>query len=433
MTGFKGRRRATVWGTLLAASICFGTVFASANDAATAGDAPDEAARGKEAFFSAGADLRSRWEWTHGDEPVTVGLHRLLARASLRGSTLRGDLELGWHLQNPRGDTAPALAQDALDIQQAFIDLGDAEPGAGLHQRFRVGRQELVYELLGWRDAPNVRRPWDGARFTARLNGWTNDLFALRAVEPNRGAFDDRSSPGTHVIGAHVQSTEDRPLSISAFFYDVGQSTWQTSQMTAPARTSTLGGVLTLTHGPYEASVGGALQRGDHGDRDVHGWYSEAEVGRSFSTARLTPKIAVRVSAFSGGAPQPGRVRTFNPLFPNYAYSTEAALQAPSNLIKVAVIAEAGSEDRLQLEYRGESLSRYSSRDAFYLPAGQPPLMPHTTSRWAGLQQQLKLTYAFKPEVRLTAAYVNFQAARSLRAAGATNVNYLMMQMEMGL
>lgn len=80
------------------------------------------------------------------------------------------------------------------------------------------GRQEMVYEFVGWRDAPNVRRAWDGVRFTSRLNGWTSDVFALRAVEPSRGAFDDSSHTDTYLLGAHVQSTEDAPLSISAFF-----------------------------------------------------------------------------------------------------------------------------------------------------------------------------------------------------------------------
>jgi hypothetical protein len=213
-----GRRRAILCGALLPASICVGTVFASANDAATAGDAPGDAASVNDAFFSAGAKLRSRWEWIRGDEHEIVGLHRMLARASVRGSTLRGDLELGLHLQDPRGNTSRALAEDGLDIQQAFVDLGDAQRGPGLYQRFRVGRQELVYELLGSRDAPNVRRAWDGMRFTSRLNGLTTDLFALRAVAPRRGAFDDGSRASTYVLGAHVQSSEDRPVSISAFF-----------------------------------------------------------------------------------------------------------------------------------------------------------------------------------------------------------------------
>ena len=429
----RARRPAILGVALLASSMGIGKVFASDENAATAGDSLGEIARVKDATVSTGANLRSRWEWTESDEHQVVGLHRLLAHASAEGGALRGAVELGVHLANPRGDLSSQTARNGLDIQQAFVDFGDAQPGPALRQRLRAGRQELVYEFLGWRDAPNVRRAWDGVRFTSRWSGWTSDLFVLRPVEPGAGAFDDSAHGSTHLAGAHLQSAEDSSLSFSAFFYDVAQARWQTSRTAAAARTSTLGGVASLRFNSYEASLGGAGQRGHHGDRALEAWYGEAEIGRRFPVAHVSPKIALRVSAFSGGAPDARRVRTFNPLFPNYAYSTEAALQTPSNLIKVAAIAEAGSEERLQWEYRAESLWRYSSRDAFYLPAGNAPLQPDSDRRWAGFQQQLKLTYAVKRDVRIVAAYVNFNAARSLHAAGASDVNFLLLQMEMRL
>ena len=405
----------------------------------TAGDSPAEIRRPRAQGPSLGVQIRERWEWsdpspvhaTRNSGAGWTGFHRVLTHAELPHTLLHPFIELSVHGES-KGEAATqnAFVRNGLDIQHAFVDID------GLHEelRLRLGRQELVYEFIGWRDAPNVRRAWDGMRATWTPNGWTHDLFALRLVEPQTGSFDDDSHASDRAIGVHTTSPTNAPYSVSAFAYDTKQSAWRLADRSVAARTRTAGGILTLRPAPFELSVGGALQYGKAGSREIRSWYAEAEIGRTLLPSNDSPYIAVRASAFSGGSPAAAVVHTFDPLFPNFAYSSEAALQSPSNLVRAALIGEIGSKQRTLLEYRGEGLWRYSQRDAYYLPAGSMPIAGDDRSgRWVGLQQQLKLSYPLGDVVRLVAAYVNLQAGSFLQRAGHGDAHYLLLQLELGL
>ena len=361
---------------------------------------------------------------------AAVAYHRLLAGVAARAGAVGAYVQVGAY--GRAGGTGPASPTmvDRLDLQQAYVDLELERGGARL--RLRGGRADLGGELAASRDAPNVRRAWDGARATATLGGWTGDAFAVQVVQPRLGVFDDGSRGRDRLLGLHLTSPK-RALgrfALSAFAYDVRKARYTVLAGAGTSSTTTVGGVLDGEFGPLDLSIGGARQTGRFGSRRVEAFYVEAEAGHRFGRIGGRPRLGVRFSAFSGGSATARTIRTFDPLFPNFAYSTEAALQSPSNLVKVALLFEGMPSRRLKLECRAEALWRYSARDAYYVPTGFMLVPPDgADERWAGVQHQLRATWRVTPALTLTGALVRFDAGRFLKRQGRGDESFAMTQL----
>src|ERR1700736_4613999 len=82
--------------------------------------------------------------------------------------------------------------QDPLDLLQAFADV--IVPVGNVDFTLRVGRQQMTFgsaRLVSFREAPNVRRAFDGGRaFWKAKNGKRLDAFFVRPVTPQLGVFD---------------------------------------------------------------------------------------------------------------------------------------------------------------------------------------------------------------------------------------------------
>ena len=363
------------------------------------------------------------------DHGLVTAYHRLLAGIAARSGAVSGYLQLGLHERTGGRGPAPPTSRDGLDVQQAYLDLSIGSPGRGV--RLRAGRSEMAFELIASRDAPNVRRAWDGVRSTATLGGFVLDAFDVRLIEPRLGTLDDSSAQGDRLWGAHLTGGQgaSAPLGVSAFAYRVDQRAFSLLAGTSRTRTTTLGAVLNGRAGRLDLSGGGAVQTGRFGTRPINAFYLEGEAIYRLDGVQR-PSVGLRASLFSGGSPDADTIRTFDPLFPNYAYSTEAALQSPSNLIKVAALAELKPSPALTLQYRGEALWRYSSADAYYVPTGFKLIFsPAERSRWSGFQQQLRASWVVNEVTTLTGAFVRFDASPALRRQGRGNEDFLLVQL----
>jgi uncharacterized membrane protein YjjB (DUF3815 family) len=71
-------------------------------------------------------------------------------------------------------------------------------------------------------------------------------------------------------------------------------------------------------------------------------------------------------------------------------------------------------------------LWRYSVQDAFYQPPGVP-LVPGSASkkRFLGAQSNLRAEWQATSHISVNAAYVHFLTAGFLKAAGATDIDFL--------
>ena len=384
-------------------------------------------------YVSFGADLRERVEASdvgllgfRSRDAQAYDLHRLLVFGDVHlDDTARLFVQIGDHLDAGRRPTAPTDV-DRLDLAQAFIDL--SRPlGAG-SLTVRLGRAEMSFDdgaLIGLRDGPNIRQSWDGARVSYVARGLKLDAFAVAPVANRSGIFDDRAAQGQALQGVHASLDPSKAWGIDMFWYRSIKPNVAVLGSNGRARTDTVGARLRVKVGSYDGSLGAIGQTGAVGDRGVRAFALHGDFGRSFPGLAWTPHLALRADVLSGGDPQAQRIGTFDALYPNVAYSTEATIEAPANLIEIGLVGKASPSRRVDVQYTLERLWRYSTRDAFYAA----PLIPLVAPDGAGdhnlgTEQQLSVRWRASPFVTLQAALVRFDTGRFIKRAGGSDETF---------
>ena len=393
---------------------------------------------GSASYLSLGADLRERLEASDttllgikGSESQTYDLHRLLVYADLQlGDDFRVFGQLGNYTEIGRRPTAIPTDVDRLDLSQLFLDVSHTIAAGSA--TVRVGRQEMSYDdgaLIGLRDGPNVRLVWDGVRASYALGGWQWDAFSVRPVSVKPGDFDDGPLSGQSLDGVHVTGSLSAILALDAFWYRNRNPSVAFFDAAGPEQTDTFGVRLRGKVGAFDASVGGIRQSGDAaGGRKVQAFAAHADAGWSLPGLTWSPHVALRADVLSGGAATADRVTTFNALYPNVAYSTEATIEAPANLIQTGLVLRATPKETITVQYLLEGLWRYSTRDAFYAAPLFPLVRPDgDQDRYSGLEQQLSGTWRATRFVTLSSALVHFSAGDFIRRGGGGSETFAML------
>lgn len=95
---------------------------------------------------------------------------------------------------------------DRYDLMQRFVDLRPPSP-FGDQPVFRYGREELLFgyqRLIAVREGPNVRRDFDGFRFTDRIGEASVDFVAAQPTVDSPYAMDDSTYRNQHLAGLYV-------------------------------------------------------------------------------------------------------------------------------------------------------------------------------------------------------------------------------------
>ena len=397
---------------------------------------------GDGALLSLGADLRERVEASdvmalglRGRDADGYDLHRLLVFGDLRlAPAVRVFLQLGDHDEAGRTPGPAPLDVDRLDVAQGFVDVsGAVGPGRAL---LRVGRAEMSYDdgaLIGLRDGPNVRQVWDGARLTYAVGAWTWNAFAVRPVSVKPGAFDDGPLLGQSLEGVHLTVAPGAGWAVDAFYYH--------DLMPEAALFGAAGRELTDTAGlrvrghraAFDGSVGAIGQGGTASGREVRAFALHGDVGVQMKWP-WAPHVSFRADVLSGGDPKAARVATFNALYPNVAYSTEATIEAPANLIQPGIVLSATPLRSVSLQYTLEGLWRYSTRDAFYAAPLAPLVRPDGShDAYSGLEQQLRGVWRLNAHLTLTGALVHFSAGDFIRRGGGRDETFGMTSLALRL
>ena len=389
---------------------------------------------GGDSFASLGADLRERVE---ASNVTSLGLrsrtsdlydlHRLLIDADLQiGPVIRVFAQLGSHDEIGRNGGPAPLDRDRLDLSQGFVDV-TAPVGAG-HLLLRAGRAEMSFDdgaLIGLRDGPNIRRSWDGVRTTYRAGALQLDAFAVRPVAVHPGVFDDAGAGGEALQGVHLTSPAGPTMTIDAFYYRNINPRVAILGVGGRERTDTAGVRLRAKWTRVDGSVGAIVQGGQADGRPVRAFALHGDVGLALGPTPSGPHVAFRADILSGGDPNGRRIGTFNALYPNVAYSTEATIEAPANLIQVGAVALTPIGRAVSVQYALEGLWRYTSRDAFYAAPLAPLIRPNgTDDRFSGTEQQARIAWRANRIITVTAALVRFSVGSALRQEGAHNENF---------
>lgn len=382
-----------------------------------------------------GADARVRAQG-YGPDNFGIGsgsdshvLFRGLAHGDLRvGEHMQAFVQFGAHGEAGRAGGPVSTDQSSPDLQQGFL----AWNGESLS--LRVGRQEMTLgssRLIAVREAPNIRRAFDGVRA-----GWIQEsarveAFAFRPVLNKPGAFDDIPDKAESLAGVYATLTLARVAPLRLDLYWLGYGRDQAVFAAAQGREyrHSFGTRLFGDAKGWDWNTEAVLQTGHVGHQSVLAWTVASDTGFTFRSASWSPRIGLKANIASGdGNPGGGSLRTFNALYPRPTYFSEASLLSPGNIMDLQPTLTLRPIPALTLVLGWDFLWKHRKEDGVYAPPSPLTLIPETigTGRYIGDQIKLEGRYRFDPRWEIRVAAAHFRAGPALAQAGGRDVSFLM-------
>lgn len=391
------------------------------------------------AYLSFGGELRERFEYysrpnlgLQGQAPNGYLLHRLLLHADLHASEyLRAFVQLGNHL-SPGKDAAAPPYIDQLDLQQAFVDL--RLPWSAGHDRdpvLRFGRQEMAFgsqRLVAIRDAPNVRRNFDGVRFSGAVDGVNVDAFVTRPVQLKAGVFDDSLDQRQAFWGVYLTApapvVQGGKVDVYYLGFENEQARFAAGQ--GAERRHTLGSRFFGSAGGWDWDWEMLGQFGTFAAQTIRAWGVSTDTGYTFDPKGWKVRLGLKADIGSGDRNlRDQTLGTLNPLFPKLAYFNQAAILGPSNVMDLQPTLSVSPTAKLKATFGYDFLWRTTTADAVYTGVGAPVTgTAGQPNKFTGRQFSADLTWQVDRHIQVDLGYVHFDPARTLRAAGAHSVDF---------
>lgn len=354
-------------------------------------------------------------------------LRRLLVHTDLRvDDRLRLFAEFGHSAVDAKDAPHAPTDADPAYVHQAYAEVGTDSA------RLRLGRQEIGLgsgRLFSVRDGPNVRRSFDAARLTARGDGWTLDAFGGAEVRLRPNALDNRPDDAATAWGAYLTLGDDRS-GIDLYYLGVNRERAVYADGATGETRHSVGARLWGARGGWDYNIEPVVQFGRAGGGDVRAWTVASDLGLTLGDGPDAPRLGLKANAVSGGR-SGGRLETFNALFPNNSYFSEAALFAPANLLDLNPTLTVHPRDDLTVVGMWDFLWRYDTGDAVYAPPGVPALPADATdARFIG--HSLSVSGEWRARERLTVfvAWTHFWAGGAVSGAGGRDVDYLLLSLQ---
>jgi len=394
-------------------------------------------------YLSVGGNYRFRYEYSSNGifglaslQENTVGLQRFLGHADLHlQESLRAFVQLGAYLETGRPGGPQPPDESAPDLQQAFVDM---RLGPAL---LRLGRQELVLGpglFTGVREGPNQRLSFDAARGTFRLGkSGPMDVFYGREVIPDKRAWRDSPVDGAQFWGIYGANVVH--LGQSAFFdvYYLGLDRDGSVYNAGPGDEvrHTIGSRVYGGRGAWTYDYQALFQFGTfeaRGSQDIRAWALMMANYYRFRDLPWQPRVGLRANMGSGDRhPGDGKLETFDALFPNPTYLTEAAVYHPRNLYELHTVLDVAPHKTVQLEMGLNFLWRFSRNDAVYVVPGFPIASGQASHAWyTGYLVDMVLRWNPSPHLLLQFSYVHSGAGNVIRDLGGMDTDFFMISAE---
>ncbi|TMS94721.1 hypothetical protein CWB58_03035 [Pseudoalteromonas sp. S201] len=391
-----------------------------------------------EHYLSIGGDYRHRYEYNsnqafglRGDYSTDAFNHRFMLHGDLNTPYMRTFIQLSANEQQGNIEIPAPTSESSIDFHQAFVDFS---PSWGI---IRLGRQELnlgAGKKTGIREGPNQRRAFDGARVKlSNVKGTDVDLFYLKEVQPQHEAFSDSSTKGPKFYGAYANSIasllNDVALDLFYFGYEKESSIY--FQGTKDETRHSLGVRLYKNNGAIQFDYEATYQFGDFGSSDISAWGLATETSYGLNDMTWKPRAGVRFNIASGDSDSTdGELGTYNALFPNPTYVSDAAIIHPGNEFDLQLFVKLHARENLSLFAGIDFLWRIESQDALYGVPGVPLISASESSNnFAATFFNFNATYILNPYISIQSGYVYAQAEDVIRHAKGENTNFMFFQL----
>jgi hypothetical protein len=385
--------------------------------------------------LSIGGDLRERFEYfsntnigTHAMPYEGLLMHRLLLHADTHWDNFRLFSQLGNYEESGRDPQAKPTDIDHVDVRQFFIDYLIPLDNGTL--TLRGGRQELAFgasRIVTARDGPNIRLAFDGLQIQCNSAEWKISAIAVRPAENTPAQFDDRTDRSQSLWGIYSTRTFAARGAHADFYYFGSINDAITfDSIKGKERRNTVGARYYGIYDGFDGDVEFILQNGEIGAQDIRAFALATDSGWTRRAAKWQPRIGLRTDVISGDRDRrDGTLGTFNALYPNGSYFSEASVLAQANLLDVAVSISIKPIARVGITWSINPLWRYSTVDALYsLPI--TPLIAGNTSkaRYIGTQNQLIGVWQYNNYLSFKAALVKFEPGTFVQKGGGRNLDY---------
>jgi hypothetical protein len=344
-------------------------------------------------------------------------------------------VQLSAAVDGGRKPAARPFDQSAADFAQVFADV----PLTAGDNRFllRLGRQELDLHgnrLVSTREAANLRRAFDMG-LVSFTRGRVSALgFVGRPVRNEAGAFDDQADEDERFGGASLELASSRTSAtetLTLFYFDRTRPRAVFQDAIGRERRRTYGMRLTRFSATSDVALQAAYQSGDVVNKRVEAWGLAGDVGWRPAGWALQPRFGVSFGYASGDrAAGDDVVETFDVIYPNLGYFTDAPVFYPGNTADVQPNVSARPITSLTVQAGCDFIRRLETTDAVYEPPGVPLVRGDGTGEHAAATLCYgRALWRPSPNVELTAAYVRARPESVLRSAGGTPTDYWLAQL----
>ncbi|HCD6632158.1 alginate export family protein [Pseudomonas aeruginosa] len=315
------------------------------------------------------------------------------------------------------------------DVHQAFLDFNRDVDSA----RFtaRIGRQEMGYGALAfvtYRDTPNIRLAFDGARLTyAGGNGYRVDAFAVRPVSPSRDSFDDGSNNNVKFYGLYATVPLGNLGSADLYGFGLEIKERALAGVNGAEKRYTAGTRLFGKNGRYDWSWDLAGQFGHLAGAQIRAWAFVTDTGYSFDGS-WRPRVGFRADGASGDRRRgDARIGTFDPLFPRNGVYGEAGLVTLSNALIAGPTVAFWPFSRVRLEPGVFQIWRQTTDDVVYLPGLKSvPGTASSSGRHVGTVYRANARWLANSNLTVDVDYSYYDVGRAISEAGGVDSSFLM-------
>ena len=382
-----------------------------------------------------GAEYRLKTEYLDapdfGLKPADVAYRAVGERALLHvdlrsGRGVRAFVQLATATDAGRKPAERPFDRTRPDIAQAFIDVPLFKVAV-----LRVGRQELDSggnRLISIREAANLRLAFDMAHLAATFAGFDAVALYGRPVLNRLDAFDDRGSPTEKILGGWLLRrlwNDPTAPTASLFFFSRDRSRAVYEEGVASDARSTIGMRLVGTMPGWDYSLQAARQYGWFGPSVIHafgfagdaGWHAELPGD---------PRFAASFGYASGDRRAGDRtLGTFDVLYPNLGYFTDAPVYYPGNTADIQPNVTFAVSSPLTVRVGADVILRVSKRDAVFGPPGIPVLLGDGTGpAYVTTLSYLRTDWTIVQGVTVGASFVHGDAGALIHSAGGHAFNY---------
>ncbi|GGP24408.1 alginate export family protein [Silvimonas amylolytica] len=394
-------------------------------------------------YLSLGATLRERWEYNDaaalGTTPAGADgwlIERAQVHADVR---VAHDWQVFVQLEDARAwgkENASVVDKNPLDLRLAFVSYAhDTDTGAF---KARIGRQDFAFDLqrfVSSRDGPNVRQSFDAVWADWETGSWRLQGFVSQPVQyADDSPFDDTSNSHwrfhTVRLERHVLGQNELSTYYALFQRDGAKYLDAAGAEHRNVYDVRFAGVL----GQLDWDLEGMAQNGSVGADNIRAWALGSRLGYTLPAYSYKPRLGLQLDAASGdGHAHDGTLGTFNPLFPNGYYFSLAGYTGEANLLQVKPSFTLAPAQGLSVMLACGFLWRQTTSDAVYT---QPNVPVAGTAghggRWTGAYGQLRVDYRFDPQLTGAIEAVHYDAGSALTQAGASNGDYVGVEIKYG-